>query len=118
MEMYLRINKLRYAVTMHDVDASPARDLSKQQLALLADLAWIGRSKTSSSPAQPAAESRTWPARWAITPAPTATARSTLTSTDSASKSPWPTSSNGWTGSKNRLWSSSMTSAFRPSVNR
>jgi hypothetical protein len=39
--MYLRISKLRYAVTLRDVDASPARNLSKQPLALLADLSWI-----------------------------------------------------------------------------
>jgi len=46
METYLRISKLRYTVTMHDVDASPSRNLSKQQLALLADLAWISRGES------------------------------------------------------------------------
>lgn len=46
MEMYLRISKLRYAVTLRDVDASPARNLSKQQLALLSDLSWIGRGES------------------------------------------------------------------------
>jgi len=46
METYLRISKLRYTVTMHDVDASPSRNLSKQQLALRADLAWISRGES------------------------------------------------------------------------
>jgi DNA replication protein DnaC len=46
METYLRVSKLRYAVTLHDVDPGPTRNLSKQQLALLADLAWIGRGES------------------------------------------------------------------------
>jgi DNA replication protein DnaC len=45
MTSCLRVSKLRYAVTLHDVDPSPARNLSKQQLALLADLAWISRGE-------------------------------------------------------------------------
>jgi DNA replication protein DnaC len=44
--MNLRISKLRYATTLQDVEASAARNLSKQQLALLADLAWIGRGES------------------------------------------------------------------------
>lgn len=46
MEMYLRISKMRYQVNLRDVDASPKRNLSKQQLALLADLSWIRRGES------------------------------------------------------------------------
>lgn len=45
MEMYLRLSKLRYAVTLQDVDCSTERNFSKQQLSLLADTAWIGRGE-------------------------------------------------------------------------
>lgn len=45
MESFLRISKLRYAVTLHDVTAAPARNLSTQQLALLADLSWADRGE-------------------------------------------------------------------------
>ena len=43
MQSYLRISKLRYAVTLQDVTAAPKRNLSAQQLVLLADLSWADR---------------------------------------------------------------------------
>ena len=45
MEMNLRLSKLRYAVTLQDVDSGPQRNLSKQQLAVLGDIAWVGRGE-------------------------------------------------------------------------
>jgi len=45
MEMNLRLSKLRYAVTLQDVDCSAARNLSKNQLAVLTDVAWIDRGE-------------------------------------------------------------------------
>ncbi len=45
MELNLRLSKLRYAVTLHDVDCSATRNLSKNQLAVLSDVAWIGRGE-------------------------------------------------------------------------
>lgn len=45
MEMNLRLSKLRYAVTLQDVNCSTERNLSKNQLAILSDLAWIDRGE-------------------------------------------------------------------------
>jgi len=45
MASFLRISKLRYAVTLQDVTADPKRNLSSQQLTLLADLSWIDRGE-------------------------------------------------------------------------
>lgn len=45
MEMNLRLSKLRYAVTLQDVDCSATRNLSKNQLAVLTDAAWIDRGE-------------------------------------------------------------------------
>ncbi|MFT4686060.1 MAG: DNA replication protein DnaC, partial [Neolewinella sp.] len=45
MELNLRLSKLRYAVTLQDVDCSATRNLSKNQLAVLSDVAWIGRGE-------------------------------------------------------------------------
>ena len=45
MEMYLRLSKLRYAVTLQDVDCSPERNFSKQHLSVLSDVAWIDRGE-------------------------------------------------------------------------
>lgn len=45
MEINLRLSKLRYAVTLQDVDCAATRNLSKQQLAVLGDVAWIGRGE-------------------------------------------------------------------------
>mgnify|MGYP002176855806 FL=1 len=45
MELNLRLSKLRYAVTLQDVDCSATRNLSKNQLAVLSDIAWIGRGE-------------------------------------------------------------------------
>jgi DNA replication protein DnaC len=45
MQSFLRISKLRYAVTLQDVTAAAARNLSAQQLTLLADLSWVDRGE-------------------------------------------------------------------------
>ena len=45
MEMYLRLSKLRYAVTLQDVDCSTERNFSKQHLSVLSDVAWIDRGE-------------------------------------------------------------------------
>lgn len=45
MQSFLRISKLRYSVTLHDVNPSAARNLSAQQLTLLADLSWVDRGE-------------------------------------------------------------------------
>lgn len=45
MEMYLRLSKLRYAVTLQDIDCSSTRNFSKPQLSILSDIAWIGRGE-------------------------------------------------------------------------
>lgn len=45
MELYLRLSKLRYAVTLQDVNCSKGRNFSKNQLALLSDLAWLDRGE-------------------------------------------------------------------------
>ncbi len=78
-ELYLRVSKMRYRATLHDINPSPQRNLSRQQLSLLSDLAWIDREKACSSPEPPAAESLTWPARSDTTPVRTVTAPCTLT---------------------------------------
>lgn len=38
MELFLHLSKLRYAVTLQDVDCSAQRNFSKQQLAVLSDI--------------------------------------------------------------------------------
>ena len=43
--MNLRLSKLRYAVTLQDVDCSPTRNLTKNQLAILTDIAWTARGE-------------------------------------------------------------------------
>lgn len=45
MTMFLKLSKLRYAATIQDVDCSATRNLSRQQLAQLADPAWIKRGE-------------------------------------------------------------------------
>ena len=45
-ELYLRVSKLRYRATLHDINPSPKRNLSRQQLSLLSDLAWIDRGES------------------------------------------------------------------------
>ena len=45
MDMYLRLSKLRYAVTLQDVNCSTERNFSKQQLSVLSDVAWIDRGE-------------------------------------------------------------------------
>lgn len=45
MELNLRLSKLRYAVTLQDVDCTADRNLSKNQFAVLSDVAWVGRGE-------------------------------------------------------------------------
>lgn len=45
MTMFLRLSKLRYAVTIQDIDCSTKRNLSKEKLALLADCAYLDRGE-------------------------------------------------------------------------
>ena len=45
MSMFLRLSKLRYSVTIQDIDCSEKRKLSKQKLMLLADCAFIDRGE-------------------------------------------------------------------------
>lgn len=45
MKMFLRLSKLRYAATIQDIDCSEQRNLSKQQLTLLADCAYLDRAE-------------------------------------------------------------------------
>ena len=45
MTMFLRLSKLRYAVTIQDIDCSSNRNLSKEKLALLADCAYLDRGE-------------------------------------------------------------------------
>lgn len=44
-KMYLRLSKLRYASTIHDIDASEKRNLSKEMVMLLADCAYLTRGE-------------------------------------------------------------------------
>lgn len=45
MEMFLRLSKLRYAATLPDIECSPQRNLTKEQLAQLADATYIERGE-------------------------------------------------------------------------
>jgi DNA replication protein DnaC len=45
MELFLHLSKLRYAVTLQDVDCSAQRNFSKQQLAVLSDISWDSRGE-------------------------------------------------------------------------
>jgi DNA replication protein DnaC len=44
-EMYLKLSKLRYAAMIEEVKCSPQRNLSAEQISLLADCSWIGRAE-------------------------------------------------------------------------
>lgn len=44
-EMYLRLSKLRYAAMIEEVKCSPQRNLSPEQISLLADCSWIGKAE-------------------------------------------------------------------------
>ena len=44
-QLNLRLSKLRYAATLQDIDCSPARNLTSNQLAVLTDPAWMGRGE-------------------------------------------------------------------------
>ena len=45
MQMYLRLSKLRYSVTIQDIDCSDKRNLPKEKLAILADCAYLDRGE-------------------------------------------------------------------------
>ncbi len=45
MTMLLRFSKMRYSVTIQDIDCSTKRNLSKEKLALLADCAYLDRGE-------------------------------------------------------------------------
>lgn len=45
MELYLRLSKLRYQATLPDIQCSESRNLTTEQLALLADGAYINRGE-------------------------------------------------------------------------
>lgn len=45
MEMYIRLSKLRYKATIHDIHCSEGRNLSKSQLMSFADGAYINRAE-------------------------------------------------------------------------
>lgn len=45
MQMFLRLSKLRYQVTIQDIHCSESRNLTKEKLALLADCAYLDRGE-------------------------------------------------------------------------
>ena len=45
MQMFLRLSKLRYSVTIQDIDCSEKRNLSKEKLAILADCSYLDRGE-------------------------------------------------------------------------
>ena len=45
MKMYLRLSRMRYQTTLQDIDTSEKRNLSKAQLALLTDCAYLDRGE-------------------------------------------------------------------------
>ena len=45
MELFLRLAKLRYRATLHDIDCSEKRNLTKEQILQLADGSYIDRSE-------------------------------------------------------------------------
>jgi len=45
MQMYIRLSKMRYSVTITDINCSEKRKLSKKKLMLLADCAYIDRGE-------------------------------------------------------------------------
>ena len=44
-ELYLRLSKLRYAASLEEVKCSTERNLTAQQLSMLADCSWIDKSE-------------------------------------------------------------------------
>ncbi len=44
-ELYLRLSKLRYAAMMEEIKCSKERNLTRQQLSLLADCSWIDKAE-------------------------------------------------------------------------
>lgn len=44
-ELYLRLSKLRYAAMLEEVTCSKERNLSREQLSLLADCSWIDKAE-------------------------------------------------------------------------
>lgn len=65
---YLKLAKLRLPATLEQIECSPARNLTKQQLAALAEGRYLARERTCLSPGPPVAAKASWPARWAIRP--------------------------------------------------
>ncbi len=45
MDMFVRLSKLRYQATLHDIDCSAKRNLSKEKLMLLANCTFIDRGE-------------------------------------------------------------------------
>ncbi|MCL4110750.1 UNVERIFIED_CONTAM: hypothetical protein GTU68_009175 [Idotea baltica] len=45
MNMFLRLSKLRYPATIQDIDCSPARNLPKEKLMILADCSYLDRGE-------------------------------------------------------------------------
>ena len=44
-QMYLRLSKLRYAASIEEINCSKERNLTSEQLSMLADCSWIRRSE-------------------------------------------------------------------------
>lgn len=44
-ELYLRLSKLRYAAMLEEVKCLPERNLSREQISLLADCSWIDKAE-------------------------------------------------------------------------
>ncbi len=44
-ELYLRLSKLRYAAMLEEVKCTAERNLTREQVSILADCAWIDRSE-------------------------------------------------------------------------
>ena len=66
MKMLLRLSKLRYAATIQDIDCSKRRNLSQEQLLLLAGGGYIERGRTSSSRELLVVANLTWLVPWEI----------------------------------------------------
>jgi DNA replication protein DnaC len=43
--MYLRLSKLRYAAQLEEIKCSPERNLTREQISLLADCSWVKRAE-------------------------------------------------------------------------
>ena len=61
MELFLRLAKLRYRATLHDIDCSEKRNLTKEQILQLADGSYIDRSENVLITELQDAENHIWP---------------------------------------------------------